>query len=54
MSSLGKPVTVFVNMDEEMHQFAIAQAQDSLATMFHEQVRPPQLLTPNCRKSLPI
>lgn len=37
--SLGKPVTVFVNMEEEMHKFAIDQAQDSLATMFHEQVR---------------
>ena len=39
--SLGKAVTVFQNMDEEMHKFAVEQAQDSLATMFHEQVRQP-------------
>ena len=36
--SLGKPVTVFQNMDEEMHKFAIDHALDALATMFHEQV----------------
>lgn len=36
--SLGKPVIVYQNMDEEMQKFAVEQAQDSLATMFHEQV----------------
>jgi len=36
--SLGKPVVVFQNMDEEMQKFAVEVAQDSLATMFHEQV----------------
>ncbi len=36
--SLGKPVVVFQNMDEDMQKFAVEQAQDSLATMFHEQV----------------
>lgn len=38
--SLGKAVIVFQNMDEEMQKFAVEQAQDSLATMFHEQVSP--------------
>ena len=36
--SLGKAVIWFENMDEEMQKFAIEQAQDSLNTMFHEQV----------------
>ena len=36
--SLGKPVVVFQNMDEDMQKFAVESAQDSLATMFHEQV----------------
>ena len=36
--SLGKAVIVFQNMEEEVQKFAVEQAQDSLATMFHEQV----------------
>ena len=36
--SLGKPVVVFQNMDEEMQKFSVEQAADSLAVMFHEQV----------------
>jgi len=36
--SLGKAVTVHLFMDEEMQKFAVEQAQDSLNTMFHEQV----------------
>ena len=42
--SLGKAVIWFENMDEEMQKFAIEQAQDSLNTMFHEQVRTTSLL----------
>ena len=44
--SLGKAVIWFENMDEEMQKFAIEQAQDSLNTMFHEQVRTISLLIP--------
>ena len=39
--SLGKAVIVFQNMEEEVQKFAVEQAQDSLATMFHEQVSHP-------------
>ena len=36
--SLGKPVVVFQNMDEEMQKFAIDVAQDALGTTFDEDV----------------
>lgn len=34
-----KAVIKFENMDEEMANFAINEAEQSLNTMFHEQVR---------------
>ena len=49
--SLGKPVTVFQNMDEEMHKFAIECAHENLAVQFHEQVILISFLTQECRKS---
>ena len=49
--SLGKAVTVFANMDDDMHKFAIEQAQDSLATMFHEQVLTTTYTLTHFRKS---
>ena len=49
--SLGKPVTVFQNMDEEMHKFAIECAHENLAVQFHEQVIKMSALIRTFRKS---